>query len=110
MDLTLLKYIVTIAEEKGLARAAEQLHVTSSALSQSVRKLEDDLGVPVFERLNSRVFQLTAGGRIYVEAARKILEIQREAYRELEDVQHANRGSFVFGCSPKRGLAMLANV
>lgn len=110
MDLTSLNYIVTIAEEKKLSKAAEKLFITSSALSQCIKKLENELGIPVFEKLNTHTFKLTAGGRIYVEAAKKILEIKNNAYREIEDVKHDNRGSFIFGCSPKRGLAMLSNV
>lgn len=110
MDLTLLEYIVTIAEERKLSKAAEKLYVTSSALSQCVKKLETDLGVPLFERINGYYLHLTNGGKIYVDAAKKILQIKKEAYMELEDLQHAKRGRFVFGCSPKRRLAMFANV
>ncbi len=110
MDLTTLHYIVTISEEKKLSKASEKLFVTSSALSQCVKKLENELGLPIFEKISSHTFQLTEGGKIYVDAAKRILEVKRAAYRELEDVQHDNRGSFVFGCSPKRGLAMLSNV
>lgn len=110
MDLTVPRYIVTIAEERGLAKAAEKLNVTSSALSQCIRKLESELGIPLFEKISSRTFKLTVGGKIYVDAARRALKAKNEAYRELEDVQNSNRGSFVFGCSPKRGLSMLSNV
>jgi DNA-binding transcriptional LysR family regulator len=110
MDLTILKYIVAIAEEKKLTRAAEKLHVTSSALSQCIKKLENEIGIPVFEKINGRSFRLTEGGKLYVDTAKKMLQMKKEVYRELEDVQHDNRGSFIFGCSPKRGLAMLANI
>jgi DNA-binding transcriptional LysR family regulator len=110
MDLTLLKYIVTIAEEKGLAKAAAKLYITPSALSQCIKKLEGELGIPIFEKINSHTFQLTSGGKIYVEAARKILKIKEETYLKLEDTQRSNRTSFVFGCSPRRGLAMLTKV
>ena len=110
MDLTSIKYIVTIAEEKKISKAAEKLFITSSALSQAVKKLEKELGIPVFEKINGHTFNLTDGGKIYVDAAKEILAIKDRAYRVLEDVQHGNRGSFIFGCSPKRGLAMLSNV
>lgn len=110
MDLTMLNYIVTIAEEKKLSKASEKLYVTSSALSQCIKKLESDIGIPIFEKINGQAFHLTEGGRLYVETAKKMLEMKEEVYRELEDVQHDNRGSFVFGCSPKRGLAMLSNI
>lgn len=110
MDLTMLKYIVTISEEKKLSRASEKLYVTSSALSQCIKKLENDIGVPIFEKINGQSFHLTEAGRLYVESAKKMLQMKENVYRELEDVQHDNRGSFVFGCSPKRGLAMLSNI
>ena len=110
MDLTMIKYIVTIAEEKKLSKASEKLFVTSSALSQCIKKLESDIGIPIFEKINGQSFHLTEGGRLYVETARKILQMKEEVYRELEDVQHDNRGSFIFGCSPKRGLAMMSNI
>lgn len=110
MDLSAINYIVTIAEEKKLSTASKKLFVTSSALSQCIKKLEYELGIPIFEKINPHTFQLTAGGKIYVEAAKKILQIKEETYRKLNDVQHATRGSFNFGCSPNRGLGMLSSV
>lgn len=110
MDLTTLRYIVTIAEEKSLAKASERLFVTSSALSQCIKKLENDLGAPLFEKIDSRTFILTNVGKIYVDAASRILEIKEVAYREIQDVNYLVRGRFTFGCSPNRGLAVFSNV
>ncbi len=110
MDLTVPLYMTTIAEERKLAAAAEKLHVTSSALSQCVKKLENELGVSLFEKIDSRTFTLTTAGKIYVQAAREVLRIRENAYREIQDACDANRGKFAFGCSPKRGLAMFSNV
>lgn len=110
MDLTALKYIVTIAEEKQLSKAAELVYVTSSALSQCVKKIEGELGVPLFEKIDSRTFLLTNAGKIYVDAAKRILQIKEDAYREIQDVYNTSRGEFSFGCSPKRGLAVFSNV
>ncbi len=108
--MTFLKYIITVAEEKKLSKASERLFITSSALSQCIKKLEGELGIPIFEKINNQTFHLTEGGRIYVEAAKEILDKKEHTYRILKDVQHANRGNFTFGCSPKRGLAMLSNI
>lgn len=110
MDLTTLKYIVTIAEEKRLSTASQRLFITSSALSQCIKKLESDLGVALFEKADSRTFLLTMTGRIYVEAAKKILAVEEATRREIQDVCEAKRGRFTFGCSPKRGLAAFSNV
>ncbi len=110
MDLTSLGYIVAVAEQRQLSKAADIVHVTSSALSQCIKKIEDELGLPLFEKIDSRTFHLTTAGRIYVDAAKKILKTKDEAYREIRDVYHTVRGRFTFGCSPKRGLAMFSNV
>ena len=110
MDLTALQYIVTIAEEKKLSRASERLFVTSSALSQCIKKIENELSTPLFEKVDSRTFLLTNAGKIYVDAAKEILRTKDEAYREIQDVYNMKRGKFTFGCSPKRGLAVFSNV
>lgn len=110
MDLTALRYVVAIAEEKSLAKASDQLFVTSSALSQCVKKIENELGAPLFEKIDSRTFIPTHVGRVYVEAAARILGIKETAYREIRDVNFMVRGRFTFGCSPYRGLSVFANV
>ncbi len=110
MNLTVFEYVVAIAEERKLAKAAERLFVTPSALSQSLKKLESSLGFSIFERVNGHVLKLTDSGEIYVAAARKILKIADDVSLELADMQSSNRSSFVFGCSPNRGIAMMTNV
>jgi LysR family hydrogen peroxide-inducible transcriptional activator len=55
MTLTELKYIVTLAKEKHFGRAAEQCHVSQPTLSVAVKKLEDELGVTLFERSKGHI-------------------------------------------------------
>ena len=50
MTLTELRYVVTLARERHFGRAAERCHVSQPTLSVAVRKLEEELGVPLFER------------------------------------------------------------
>jgi LysR family hydrogen peroxide-inducible transcriptional activator len=73
MTLTELKYIVTLANELHFGRAARQCHVSQPTLSTGVKKLEDELGVRIFERTNKSL-EPTPVGRDIVAQARRVLE------------------------------------
>lgn len=80
MDIKNPEYIVEIARQQGVTRAAEKLFLTQSTLSQYLLKLEAELGTPLFRREQNRLLP-TGAGRIYIQAAQDILRIQ-EAARE----------------------------
>lgn len=73
MTLTELRYIVAVARERHFGRAAAACFVSQSTLSIGVRKLEDELGIPLFERARNEV-TLTARGELIVEQAHRVLE------------------------------------
>ncbi|CAM4096269.1 LysR substrate-binding domain-containing protein [Kerstersia similis] len=73
MTLTELKYIVAVARERHFGRAAEACFVSQPTLSVAIRKLEDELGVAIFERGSSEVGVTALGERI-VAQAQKVLE------------------------------------
>ena len=81
MTLTELRYIVTLAQEQHFGRAAERCHVSQPTLSVGVKKLEDELGVLIFERSKSAV-RVTPVGESIVAQAQKVLE-QAQGIREL---------------------------
>lgn len=85
MTLTELKYIVAVADERHFRRAAQSCFVTQSTLSAGVKKIEDELGIVLFERYHHEILVTTAGKRI-IEQARKALE---EACRIKEIAQQS---------------------
>ncbi len=73
MEIRWLQAFVAVAEELHFGRAAERLHMAQSPLSQTIRKLEKDVGVPLFER-NTRSVALTAAGHALLPHAYRVLD------------------------------------
>lgn len=72
MDINQLRYAVKIIELKSFTRAAEQLFITQPTLSQQINKLENDLGVKLFNR-TTRSFSLTEAGKLFYDMAKNII-------------------------------------
>jgi len=83
MTLTELRYIIAVADEKHFGRAASKCFVSQPTLSIGVKRLEDELGVTLFERSKTGV-HLTAVAEQLVEKARKILH-EVELFKEVSD-------------------------
>jgi DNA-binding transcriptional LysR family regulator len=87
MELRHLRYFVAVAEELHFRRAAERLHVAQPAVSEQVRKLEQELGVRLFDR-TQRSVALTVAGAALLEEARHVLrhaEVAQQAARSAGD-------------------------
>ncbi len=84
MTLTELRYVVALAQERHFGRAAQKCFVTQPTLSLALAKLEDELGVKLFERNKNEVL-LTGRGEAIVEQARRVLD-------EVGKIQHMARG------------------
>jgi LysR family hydrogen peroxide-inducible transcriptional activator len=85
MTLTEHKYIVALAQERHFGRAAQKCFVTQPTLSLALAKLEDELGLKLFERNKNEVL-VTGRGQAIVEQARRVLD-------EVGKIQHLARGS-----------------
>ena len=109
MDVKQMLYIVTIAQEGGISKAAAKLFITQSALDQQLLKLEHELGAPLFFRSRTS-FSLTEAGRVYVEYAKQILELKNEAYRIIHDLAGQRRGTLSLAFAPERGMEMFMDV
>ena len=74
MDLRQLRSFAAVARHRHFTRAAEELHLAQSAVSAHVRKLEQELGMPLLERTSRRVALTEAGERVFARAQRMLAE------------------------------------
>src|SRR6056297_755460 len=84
LDLTALRSFVTVAETGGVTRAAQQLNLTQSAVSMQIKRLEDLLQLPLFDR-TGRGVQLTGHGEQLLGYGRRILALNDEALGRMTD-------------------------
>lgn len=109
MDIRQIEYIVAIADEKGITRAAEKLFITQSALSQQLQKLEKELDAKLFFR-NKNEWIPTPVGTVYLKNAREILRIKQRTYAEIADLVESSHGYLSIGMTPGRGPDMFSQV
>jgi len=107
MDTRYLTYILTIAKKENMTKAAEELFVTQSTLSQYLSKLESELGTPLFYRSKGRL-TLTPAGSLYIEAAKKVMSIKNNLYQNIQNIE--NRGHITVGVTSQFGLTMLTDI
>ena len=83
MDISHLRYVVTLAELRSFSRAAEALYVSQSSLSQQIAKLEKEIGYPLFQRTTKYVHVSPEGFR-FVEQAKKVLAEYNSLHDQIE--------------------------
>ncbi|KLU56393.1 LysR family transcriptional regulator [Paenibacillus sp. VT-400] len=92
MELLQLKYFLTVARCEHVTEAAGKLHVTQSSLSKTIQRLEDDLGVPLFDRIG-RKLRLNDFGRTFLQRTEKALFELEQGKREIADLSNPNQGT-----------------
>ncbi len=91
MDLAELEVLIGLAQTGSFSRAAEVLHRSQPAVSQAIRRLEDELQTQLMDR-SSRKVVLTAAGSALLGYARRMIQLRDEARRALEDLRTFKRG------------------
>lgn len=106
MELRQLKYFLAVAEELNFARAAERLHMTQPPLTVAIRKLEEELGVRLFERTTRRV-QLTDAGERFRERSEGIMADVQAAKQDAADASDGRVGRLRVGFVSSASYALL---
>jgi DNA-binding transcriptional LysR family regulator len=106
MDLAQLEVFLTVAREGRFSRAAVKLYRTQSAVSQSIRKLEEDVGESLFDR-SSRDGLLTDAGRTLLEYAERLLNLRNDAQEALVELRELQKGKLVIAANEFTALYLL---
>src|SRR3989440_10036208 len=98
MEIHQLRYFVAVADEGSFSRAAAKVRVAQPSLSQQIRKLEAEMGQPLFDRLPRSVV-LTEAGRCFIDYARQILASIGAARRWVYELKDAGTGKLAVGAN-----------
>jgi DNA-binding transcriptional LysR family regulator len=99
IDFDGVQAFVMIAELGGFNKAARELHVTQTALTRRIQKLEAYLGLKLLDRTTRRV-ELTVVGREFLPQARSLVQEMTSAVERLKDMSQHARGNFTLACIP----------
>ena len=99
MEIHQLRYFVAVADEGSFSRAAAKVRVAQPSLSQQIRKLEAEVGQPLFDRLPRSVV-LTEAGRCFIDYARQILASIGDARRCVDELKDEVAGRLAVGAIP----------
>ena len=91
MDINQLEVLIAVAQEKSFSRAAERLHRTQPAVSQAIRRLETEIGEPLFDR-SSKDGTMTAAGRVLFGLAQQMLNLRHNAHAAIKELKGLHRG------------------
>ncbi len=98
----------TVAHHLNFSRAAEELLLTQPAVTQQVKALEDELGVPLFDRSGGHI-TLTAGGKVLLPFADKLKEVCDQAFSAVAEISGQQAGELAIGASQTIGQYLLPN-
>lgn len=106
MDFFQLETFLAVAQTGSFSTAAMQVHRTQPAVSQIVRKLEEEIGESLFDR-STRDGMLTDAGKVLEEYAHRMLNLRREARASLEELRQFQRGTLVIAANEFTALYLL---
>jgi DNA-binding transcriptional LysR family regulator len=109
MNFNVLRYVVTVFEEKSMTKAAVKLYVSQSSLSQCIRLLEKDLGASLFERSKTSL-KPTRIGEYYAYWAKQTLASEQRMRQHIYELSHTAQRKLIIGISSRKSSHFLRPV
>lgn len=106
MDLLQLEHFLAVVDERTFTRAAERVGRTQPAISQSIKKLEEEVGAPLFARDVHEV-SLTEAGRVLVDYARRMVRARDDAMRDLGSLKALKSGTLTIAAHESAAVYLL---
>jgi DNA-binding transcriptional LysR family regulator len=98
MDIAALKTFLLVAQERSFSRAAAMVHRTQPAVSQAVRRLEDDLGEQLIDR-SSKTGTLTEAGKVLQNYGQRLVRLAEETESAIRELRDLRRGRVLIGAN-----------
>lgn len=109
MNIKHAQYMLTVLKEGSITAAAKKLYISQPSLSQMIKLVENTLGTPIFNRSTDPI-TLTYAGEKYIEAAKKILTINDNLIKEIEEINHEEHGTIKLGIPVQRAMQIMPYV
>lgn len=109
MDLRQLEYFQMVAKTNNITRASEQMHVSQSTVTLSIQKLEDELGVLLFDR-SQKQLSLTTEGSVFVQKVSDALNLLQDGVAEVNNYRQLKRGTLKVGVPPMIGSYLFPEI
>ncbi|MDG0812681.1 LysR family transcriptional regulator [Cohnella rhizosphaerae] len=109
MELRQLDYFIATCEELHFTRAAEKLGITQPSLSHQIKALEDEIGVPLFDRIGRKI-ALTEAGMIMYAQSKLAFGNLASAKEQIEELQQIERGKLSIGALPGELNQLVSNL
>ena len=105
MNLNSLHYIVKIYEEQNITKAARDLYISQSALSQNLQTIEKELNTLLFDRTLSPL-EPTEAGKIFIDWAKRVLDSENEMRHRISDITKMPNRTLRVGLSPQKSICI----
>lgn len=109
MNLKQFKYVLLLSQIGTFSKAADMLNISQPSLSQYIKNIEKQIGMPLFERTNGEV-RLTDAGQIYIDVGRRILDLEHQMENQLSDIAEYRSGTISVGISPYRSVHFMPSI
>jgi len=107
MDLLQLEHFLAVGEARTFTRAAERVCRTQPAVSQSIKKLEDEVGAPLLAR-DAHEISLTEAGRVLADYARRMVHLRDEAMRQVAEIETLKAGTLAIAAHESAAVYLLS--
>src|SRR6202171_5588244 len=109
MEFSQLEFFVTVVEEGSFSKAAERVYRTQPAVSIAIRRLEEEIGGPLFERLQ-KTAALTEVGELVYDYAKRILSLRDRTFDVVAELKTLKRGRVRIGANESTSLYLLPHL
>ena len=93
-----MEYVYAVYLNESFSKAAEELYISQPALSTAIKRVEEEIGIPIFDR-SSNPIRLTSAGEYYIESIKNIMNLEKEMRSHFDNLLDNNRGTINIGGS-----------